>query len=311
MHLPCRKFLTLVLFVLLLSPFGFSSYGYEETAVSDGGTLRGKVRLLGDVPKPKAYNLVTFPDPVYCGRISNGHGWRLLQPFHVGPEGQFGDVVVMIENVAKGKPIASPKPRIEASDCTFKPFISVVSSKQPLEIINMDPIFHDIQAYETSKIGPRVLFNSPLPMNSRYTKEGVSKSGRAQHLPGTPMEHRVVMHKGRRAFLMQCGFHSYMESWGLVVDNPYYALTDEDGGFIITDIPPGTYKVTVWHPVVHGESGLEYEVTIDPNESTNLNVDIPAPKGRLYANQMEDNPRFGLGIMGDTEILPTVEKQEY
>ncbi|MEW6544346.1 MAG: hypothetical protein AB1411_12130, partial [Nitrospirota bacterium] len=41
---------------------------YEEVTVTDGGTLTGTVTLVGQVPKPKGYNLTTLPDPVYCGR---------------------------------------------------------------------------------------------------------------------------------------------------------------------------------------------------------------------------------------------------
>ena len=44
---------------------------YEETTVTDGGTLVGKITLDGETPKPKGYNLTTLPDPVYCGRISD------------------------------------------------------------------------------------------------------------------------------------------------------------------------------------------------------------------------------------------------
>src|SRR2546429_4639337 len=35
--------------------------------------------------------------------------------------------------------------------------------------------------------------------------------------------------------------------WILVHDSPYVAVTDERGAFRITDVPPGTYKVTMWH----------------------------------------------------------------
>lgn len=38
---------------------------------------------------------------------------------------------------------------------------------------------------------------------------------------------------------------------------------------------------------------------------------IPAPTGRLYANEAADNPRFGLGLMGSARIVPTLEKQAY
>jgi hypothetical protein len=32
------------------------------------------------------------------------------------------------------------------------------------------------------------------------------------------------------------------------VGNPYFAVTGPDGGFSITDLPPGTYDVVAWHP---------------------------------------------------------------
>ncbi|TAJ11074.1 MAG: carboxypeptidase regulatory-like domain-containing protein, partial [Nitrospirae bacterium] len=69
---------------------------YEEVTVTDGGTLTGQVTLDGAVPKPKGYNLTTLPDPLYCGRISDGQGWRILQPFQVGPAGEFRELVVYL-----------------------------------------------------------------------------------------------------------------------------------------------------------------------------------------------------------------------
>ena len=70
-------FILCVVFIVGLGTM--PSWGYEEIPVSNGGTLAGVVTLVGDVPKPKGYNLVTLPDAVYCGRISTGTGWRLLQ----------------------------------------------------------------------------------------------------------------------------------------------------------------------------------------------------------------------------------------
>ena len=56
---------------------------------------------------------------------------------------------------------------------------------------------------------------------------------------------------------------------------------------------------------------MEYDVTIEPKQSTTLNVEISAPKGRLYANQLEENPRFELSVMGGTKIVPSLELQTY
>jgi len=44
-----------------------------------------------------------------------------------------------------------------------------------------------------------------------------------------------------------CDAHTHMSAWILVHDNPYVAVTDTHGAFRITDVPPGTYRVTLWH----------------------------------------------------------------
>ena len=101
---------------------GATAWAYEEIQVLEGGTLTGTVKLQGLVPKPKGYNLTTLPDPFYCGRISDGRGWRILQPFNAGPTGEFRDVVVYLEGVEKGKPFeVDTLPKIEARDCQFLP----------------------------------------------------------------------------------------------------------------------------------------------------------------------------------------------
>jgi carboxypeptidase family protein len=285
---------------------------YEEVAVTDGGNLMGTVTLTGNVPHPKGYNLTTLPDQVYCGRISDGRGWRLFQPFDVGEGGVFRQVVVYIESISRGKPFAEAKPpRIEAKDCRFLPSVNLVRDDHEVVVVNMDPAMHDVQAYETSHLGPRVLFNVPLPISRRYPHEAGLSAHFSRHYEGQPITQRVHMTKGRRVFVMQCGFHAYMESWALVEDHPYYAITDEQGRFSLTDIPPGAYRVVVWHPYLH--EAVSREVTIQSKASTSLAVTITAPTGRLYANQMVENPYTRYNITEEVQgsIVPTLEKQRY
>ncbi len=285
---------------------GMSSVeAYEEIEVTNGGSLSGVVTLEGKVPRPKGYNLVTLPDPVYCGRISTGTGWRLLQPFKVDPDGGFKDVVILLTDIKKGKTFEYTPPRIEAVDCTFDPYIIVVRDRDKIEVVNMDPVLHDIQAYETSKMGARVLFNIPLPMSKKIKKQQLLKKVTVKNRAGKVIAHSIKMRKGRNVIVMQCGFHAYMESWGLAVNHPYYVLSSQDGRYAISDIPPGTYKVMVWHPLLN----QEFDVTIEPGQATTLDVKFDAPQGRLYANEIEENPRFGLELLGDVTIDPIVEIQ--
>src|SRR2546422_6713153 len=122
------------------------------------------------------FNLVIFPDPVYCGRISNGRGFRLLKEFTIAEDRGLKDVLVMLTGIQRGKPFDFPVTRIEARDCRFLPYINVLRGVGKVEVVNMDPVMHDIQAYETSELGPRVLFNVPLPMNPHHPKTAGEKN---------------------------------------------------------------------------------------------------------------------------------------
>lgn len=300
--------------VMVLS-VGAHAYAYEEMTVLDGGTLVGTVKLDGTVPKPKGYNLITLPDRFYCGRISDGQGWRILQPFDVGSEGEFRDGVVYLEGIEKGKPFEERGlPQIEARDCQFLPFTTVVRDDQSVTVVNMDPVMHDIQAYETSNMGARVLFNVPLPMNPQHPRDFKDRSAAAlyhKHMPGAPMKELVKLSKGRRIFAMQCGFHAYMESWGLAVMNPYFTKTDEHGRFVLRDVPPGTYKMVVWHPYIRTIN--EQTVTIPPKGTTETTMVIAAPTGRLYANEVLEHPyvRYNITDEEQKEIDPLVHKQNH
>lgn len=284
-----------------------TSWAYDEIQVTDGGNINGKVTITAGKPIPKGFNLVTFPDPVYCGRISTGTGWRILKEFDVAADGGLKDTVVWLADASKGKPFKFETPTIEARDCRFLPFVTIVRDQSDVVIMNMDPVMHDIQAYETSQLGPRVLFNTPLPMNPHH-KRNVGADTH-EHLAGQPITEQIHMTKGRKFFVMQCGFHAYMESWGLAVDHPYYQLTGDDGRFSLTDVPPGNYTLMAWHPGVG--TILEKKVTVPAKGTAQVEYVFDSPKGRRSAHEIEENPHFGPDSLGRTlDIRPTLELQK-
>lgn len=283
-----------------------SAWAYDEITVTDGGSISGTVTMTGGKPTPKGYNLITFPDPVYCGRISTGTGWRILDEFSVGAGNGLKDVVVLLTDATKGKPFKFEPLTIEARDCRFLPFVTVVKDGSDVVVMNMDPVMHDIQAYETSQLGPRVLFNTPLPMNPHHKRLVSAESH--EHLAGEPVKEAIHMTKGRRIFVMQCGFHAYMESWGLAVENPYYALTGDGGTFTLTDVPPGEYTLMAWHPGVG--TMLQKKVTVTEKGMSTVDFSFEAPKGRRSVHEIEENPHYGPDSLGKVvDIRPTLQRQ--
>src|SRR5439155_906598 len=84
-----------------------------------------------------------------------------------------------------------------------------------------------------------------------------------------------------------CDAHTHMAAWILVHDSPYVAVTDERGVFRIADVPPGTYKVTMWHegfrgrgvdkdgrPVYDEPQTVTREVTIAPRAVATVDFEL-------------------------------------
>ncbi|GMV52039.1 MAG: hypothetical protein AMXMBFR67_35820 [Nitrospira sp.] len=155
-------------------------------------------------------------------------------------------------------------------------------------------------------MGPRVLFNTPLPMNPHHKRLVNAESH--EHLAGEPVKELIRMTKGRRMFVMQCGFHAYMESWGFAVDNPYYALTGEDGSFTLTDVPPGEYTLMAWHPGVG--TMLQKKITVTEKGTTAVDFGFTAPLGRRSVHEIAENPHYGPESLGKVvDIRPTLQLQ--
>lgn len=61
-----------------------------------------------------------------------------------------------------------------------------------------------------------------------------------------------------------------MSSWIIVVANPYFALTDENGKFKIDNIPPGSYELIAWQETL-GRKKKKF--TVNANKKTNVNFE--------------------------------------
>jgi plastocyanin len=202
--------LGLVLCVVLAGSVGL-------VTAADGATLRGT--LTYDGPPPSTKPLVVDHDMDCCAK-------KPIAPesLLVSDENKVLNAVVWLEGVEGDKPWPTEGAVMDQVGCIFVPHVTVIGVGQTMRYLNSDPIIHNIHTW------PRT--NSPMSVSQ--LAKGLGRPIKRKF--AEPDEVKIT-----------CDVHKWMGAWIIVRDNPYYSQTAEDGVFEITDIPPGTYKMVVWH----------------------------------------------------------------
>lgn len=287
MFVVFRVALILLGMIGLFDPFTASASSYEEVEVKNGGTITGKITLKGPIPEPRIFPLVLYPFGPFCKKISDGEGNVRLKEFIVSKDGGLGDAVVALRAVKKGKPFKPIRSNFVAVDCMFHPAevaddeqffvadgklhhehpnVTVLENHEPISMINKDPVIHNIQVFQNEK--GNIILNVPLPVSTE------PRGGILNFAPG------------KRVSQMICGMHEFMQSWGFVVDNPYYTKTKKGGVFAIDKIPPGTYQITAWHP--HFKI-VEKEITVPENGTVSIDFEFDSKEVQrpIYETQKD------------------------
>jgi len=236
-------------------PKGVAGKGkYEETTVSDGGSISGVIHFSGKAPAPIMEDLNKGKNVEFCATHPDTREGNVRPRVKVVvTEGILKDTVVFIQNIEKGKAWPTAVTNFDFKTCDIFPKVSVVR-KTPkgmktgmLTITNQDPeILHNPHGYSVAGANRKTLFNKPLP--SKGDVADVTKSFK-----------RFKVNKDKHFFL-QCDQHNFMEADARVVWNPYHSISGADGAFKIEQIPAGKYWVTAWHPYI-GEVSREVTVS--------------------------------------------------
>lgn len=243
-----------ILVALLVATAPPPARGYVEAPVSDAGVIVGQARFVGE-PVP------ADPIPVrknvdVCGEH------KPSEALVVGPNKGVRNTVVYLEGVERGKKAADFA--LDNAKCLFVPHVSAVMVGAKIRIRNSDAILHNTHGFHDKL----TVFNVALPnrdqvidITQRIKKVGVID--------------------------VQCDAHTHMRAWIVVRDNPYFAVTNDEGRFRITEVPPGRYKLTAWHegwvvtgkdkdgrPVYDAPRVVTREVTVPPKGEVTVDVEL-------------------------------------
>jgi plastocyanin len=189
-----------------------------------GGEVRGFVRLAGIPPRPAP--LQVTKDRQACGETQPDE--RLL----VDAAGGLANVVVSV-GATPGARLAPGRIVLDQQRCRFAPRVQTAPVGSTLEIVNGDPILHNVHGWRARATA----FNVPMTVQGERVPRPLAKAGLVR---------------------VGCDVHAWMAAYVHVADGPA-AVTGADGAFRLTGLPPGKHAVTAWHETL-GERSAEVTV---------------------------------------------------
>jgi plastocyanin len=215
-----------------------SMAAYEGGDVKDGGTISGTVKFKGTAPAPK--KLDVGKDKEVCGKTP-----KVDQSLVVN-SGNLVYAVVSITDIKKGKKIDVKKVTLDQNGCQYHPHVLAFPAGATVEILNPDGILHNVHSY--SKVNNP--FNMAQPKFKKTLEVKIDKP---------------------EAVELKCDVHGWMHGWLVATETPYVAVTDNSGNFKLTDVPPGTYTVEVWHEKLGKNT---QKVTVKAKEDAKVNFEL-------------------------------------
>jgi hypothetical protein len=215
--LSMERLLAVVL--ILVATRCVSQSGYEVISVSDGGTITGTVKWSGPAPKLSAVPI--NKDPEICDPRSLKK--RDLERLLLSASGGVANTVVFLKDITKGKAMDIQEDRqfLNQKTCRYEPHVLLVPANGTLRLRSSDPVLHTVHMSGASD------YNLPFPFANQTVSRTMNREGLVD---------------------LRCNAgHVWMNAEMLVVHHPYYAVTDEDGNFKLTNVPPGDYEIEAWH----------------------------------------------------------------
>lgn len=132
-----------------------------------------------------------------------------------------GNTVVYLETATPVKMKVNSVETMVVQARQFAPHVRVVPQGTKIEFTNQDPFSHNV--FSKAAQGP---FDTDV-------------FGRGKKKSATVKEPGI--------YPLYCNVHPRMTAFVIAVNTPYYAQAGGDGRFTIGNVPPGTYKLHVWH----------------------------------------------------------------
>jgi hypothetical protein len=200
--------------------------------------IRGVVRFEGQRPRPK-------PIKMQGDHACNADGATVPSPGTVvSKSGGVPHVFVFIRKGIDGE-YAPPEESVQLDQkgCMYVPHVLGIQVGQPLRVTNSDPTTHNIHG----------LFQKNERFNINQAGQGV-----------------FTIKKFTRPEVMakfKCDVHGWMTAYAGVLRHPFFSVTDAEGVFEVSRLPPGDYVLEAWHELW---GTLQQDVTVTEGQTLDV-----------------------------------------
>ncbi|MCA9103125.1 MAG: hypothetical protein R3C10_23010 [Pirellulales bacterium] len=191
-------------------------------ALAQWGDLTGKFVYDGKAPAPTKIDVTK--DVEVCGKFP-----LVDESLLVGEDGGLANIVVYVRSRnVKVHPdydaLKDEKAILDNNGCRFQPHVLPVWIEQTMELHNSDPVPHNSNI---APLGDKAV--NPL-------------------LPPMGMLDHTFRRKQTYPVPVSCNIHPWMKGYVLPAENPYVAVTAEDGSFTLKNLPAGKeLEFHAWH----------------------------------------------------------------
>ena len=150
--------------------------------------------------------------------------------------------VVWLEGAGGNRP---GNVQVVTQDKAFAPGVVVVAPGSSVSFPNYDPFNHNVFSLSEEQPFDLGLYGRNETRIARFTKPGI--------IP------------------VYCNVHAQMAAVVVVIESPFHGRPAADGSFTLSGVPPGDYRVQVWHdrggrisqPITVGSSNAPVDLTLD------------------------------------------------
>lgn len=208
--MPYLKLLCGFLFLLSLTACGGSDDDSARPEATGAGVIRGRVILSGVIPVP---------------RVIPGSPEAMDESIVPGPENGLKNVIVYLKNAPRSALANTTPVVLDQVNCVYVPHVLALQVGQTLRLKSSDKVMHDVHL--KCAVNPDMNFGFP-----------------------GPGQHDITFAHAEPPFQVKCDVHSWMSAWIAVFDHPWFAVSGDDGSFVIEHVPPGQYTLAAWQEVL-------------------------------------------------------------